>query len=193
MKNLFNTLFGNKSNGNAVIEQSMSKADTLTESSLPHVPYHLFVDNNQPGFEEKKMATKKSELNGFLNRNFFSEGFRDGYEFHSVDFFNKNTDALASEFRFLLDKEIQKVKSEISDLKIEVAHLGDRMPALKQALEIKMEEQENFAIEYADHKAMSVDFEGWFSMPIRNYQRGFEAGQTKHLKERNMFGDIGIL
>lgn len=189
MKNFFSNLFGQKSNSKSIATEVMEKSESAAE---PVVPYNLFVDNNHPYFENEKTAKVKSALSIFLSKNFFADGLRDGYELHSVDFLNKNTDAMATDFRFLLDKEIQRTKAEMNDLRIELAHLGDKLPALKEALQIRIEEMEMHLADYVEHKEKSVDFEGWFSMPVRNYQRGFEAGHSKYLNEKKLMSDIGI-
>lgn len=190
MTNFFTNLFGkNSSNFQPSIVQN--EGVVVGEAPANLIPQNLFVDHQHPAAKPQNNSPV-SELSRFLNADYFNSGYNDGYEYHSADLLKSRQDLMCTQFRMLIEKEIQKTKGELRAIEVNLAHLGEQFPGESAALKIVMAEKLDFISEYRRQFELSIEIEGLIAAPVFNFRNGFQCGISKYLDEQNYLKSFSI-
>ena len=109
--------FGSKS------EPINSQPQTLSQQSEPassndfadDLLKGLFVDNTPPPVQQSVQLTK-SRLQEFMQADFSTDGFKDGYTMHTMEFLHQRLPIIRATFRQIIDEAIDSRKQEIYQL-----------------------------------------------------------------------------
>ncbi len=151
----------------------------------------LFVNNEAPTAETEQKSSGHS-IKPFLEFNWFSKGYQDGYEFHSTDMLIDNIKALKAEFRMNLNMKIDGIRNEIlklEDHKITTEGMSDR---LTRQLENRIATSQAQITEIESEIAMSSIDEGLAMTVIHRYRDGYLRGVQAYQEEKLIAGSTGM-
>ena len=171
-------LFGKKSSSKA----EASTADLSNDTLVP--PMNLFIDNTPPSTEPetKQVVTIPNKLSGFLGRDYYTLGKRDGYQSPSQETFEIWCRKTKSEFQLIMDLMIQE-KSELH-LKFlnHLVGVGSIHETTAAQLRNTLEELNASIDQLNKQKELSADSEGWIMNAIHGYHEGFTQGLNDYME-----------
>lgn len=180
----FSKMFKEKSDIEALTSDPKMNQQVMTD--LVRVPENLFVDNEQPVAEQENFSDPGNDTNiqSYLEQDFFNKGYKDGYDYHSNDTLVHHIKSIKTDFRIKLDLLIDLKRRKILELKnqhIEVEGLSERLcrqiDTLLSDLTITIERLEK-------EKELSAIDEGWIMKAVHNYRDGFFRGLEIYQEER---------
>ncbi len=179
------------------IEKILSRKNTTSEKSENiDIMEDLFIDNTQPAVQEKvHTEVIKKANNGvmsFLDQDFYSKGFDDGYKNHSNEIMNNVIHGIKADFRIKIDilmDQKRNRKLEILNMQTETGKISENlnsqvvniMKDLEQSLSILNKEKGNSAID-----------EGWVMKAIHKYRDGFVKGTGRYQEEKLLAISTGM-
>jgi hypothetical protein len=172
--NFVSKIFG----GNAKAEQSPvaqpeTHLPTTEQGNAP--PSELFLDDEQP-LPNQEIEDTPSRIKEFLDRNFHSQGVRDGYDYHSKEALDNANKKIKAEFLLIVDQVIQQKnvhKLSIRNLIIDVNQISE---TTTKKLENTTFELEASITLLQKQKDLSIENEGWVMVAIHGYRQGFIEG-----------------
>lgn len=180
--NWFKRLFG--INGNEKAENSEFNPEI-------EVAEDLFIDE-QPPKPETAINQKVSGISDFLELDFRSKGYDDGYEFHSSEKMNQGFQNIRSEFRLEVDKVIDQKQKEILELKDQRIESKGISEELVEKIDSKLEHLDAVLQKLEQEKVLSVDNEGWIGKAIYRYRNGYVRGMDMYYQEKQIGGSTGF-
>ena len=164
------------------------------ESSLADKPIarDLFVDDEGPSSNHSEKAARQSVVNAFLQMDHYTFGVEEGYNQHSAEFMRKQVNAMASTFRRLLYEESEEHRSKITELKMNLAQIGEQFPEIKQQLLLRIEEHQSKIDFYLIEGQNSIELEGLIGSPVKAYEAGYEAGLKQYLDEKGFLNSFTL-
>lgn len=145
---------------------------------------NLFVDNQKPIEVESGFATETSGIQQFLNQNFYSKGYEDGYRNHSEESLEFAIKGIKAEFRFKIDQLIdqkRKNKLVLMNLQVETGTIAESLNI--QANNILNDLDESIQVLKKEKESSAMD-EGWVMKAVHLYHEGFTEGTRKYQEER---------
>lgn len=137
----------------------------------------LFIEEEEPDTADESIeesAVDPIEL--FLNKNYESIGYRDGFEHPDNEFFKLRSRALISEFQTLLSKQINHLESNKCDINIRRQQTDE----IAMALNIHMKETLLFMDlkiqKLEKEKELAAMQEGMVMKVINQYKAGYVQG-----------------
>lgn len=188
---IFSSLFGKKANSlNPVTETSDTgnKVNTLNVATIP--PAELFVDNQPPQVEQPSSEQVTNRINLFLQRDYLSMGFNDGYEYHSNETLESGKKKIKAEFLLIIDKSIEEKQLErlkIKNLLVDVSKVSEDA---SMKLENTIDELNISLNTLQKQKVLSVDNEGWVMSVIHAYHLGFKRGTDDFIAGEELLNSI---
>lgn len=176
--NLLSKLFGK--NGK---QENSNQVTAENENIIPDEGFkQIFIDENPPANEFE--LVKENVLKLFMDQNFYSKGYNDGYEFHSRLSLESGIAIIISEYQHLLDIMIDEKKTEIHFLDMEkLQNIG--MPGnISEMLDLRIEKLNEVVIKCTEEYEKSPASKGHIEFPLNKYSDGFEKGQMQYFKEK---------
>jgi hypothetical protein len=171
---------------------SLSDSNTLSNNSiLPNVDRALFLDENEP---ETFITsdTKSTALDQFLEQNYESMGYKDGYAYPENEYLENKIKLMKAEFKFAVDKHLDSLRSEVAELKIHIIKTHGISDRLEAQLNEKVKHHEMNIHELDMQKILSTDDEGFISSTVYAYRLGFIKGVEKYQQEKLFIGNTGL-
>jgi hypothetical protein len=191
--NWFSKIFSNKTdNRNHGTDPASVQDATTLQGLTPAITEDLFVDNQAPEVENETGKDTGISIRAFLEQDFNGSGYKDGYNYHSVEMKNNRIKSLKATFRFQLDLSIEEKRQALLQLRthnIDFEGLSERMTRRITAVE---EEQKSFIARLEKEKELSVEEEGWIMKPIHEYRDGFLRGADAYNEEKILAGSTGM-
>jgi hypothetical protein len=183
--NWLSKLFRTNRNGHPSIQEEQAGAGQSADSS-PSVPEDLFIDNETPGAATDNQVLAGSDISRFLDRDFRSQGLREGYHAHNNEWLTTAVRQIKSEFRLEADRVIDGKKAErqqMEDLRIETEGVSE---ISRKRLEAKISQLDRDIVDLEQQKKLSADDEGWVMTAIHQYLQGFTEGMQLYLDEKTL-------
>jgi len=170
--NWLDKFFSNKNN------KSMETTNNLD------VMKDLFIDETQP-VEEPSIETAETNLVvEFLNQDFYSKGYSDGYKNHSSEIMENVIKGIKAEFRILIDRLVdlkRKAKQNVLNIQAETGKITEGLNIqcaniikdIDESIETLLEEKKN-----------SAQDEGWVMNVIHKYREGYAKGAMRYQEEK---------
>lgn len=192
MRNMFSKLFGSKINK---VETGSTSIPPINEESLltdTHIARELFVEDEHPSASESKKRINQTVVNAFLQTDHYSYGVEEGYKQHSAEFMRKQVNAMASTFRRLLYEESEEHRRKITELKMNLAQIGEQFPEIKQQLLLRIEEHQSKIDFYLIEGQNSIELDGLIGSPVKAYEAGYEVGLKQYLDEKGFLNSFTL-
>ncbi len=185
MKNFFKNLFRD---GNAKSAESAQVLDNAgTNQNLADISEDLFIEDEAPVEEVQATSQKaKSHLASFLDRNFYSMGFQDGYMRHSLELLDTKVRKIKAEFRLCIDKQSQEVHKQILELDkhlIDIDGLSERLTGKVMLSKKKL--QQDFDRLESEKQKSAID-EGLVMVAVHQYNEGYYMGVSMYQNENHL-------
>lgn len=192
MKNMFSKFFRSKYNK---VEKELTGFPTKYDESLmvdKPVDRDLFVEDEHPSSLTSEKSARQSVVNTFLQADHYTFGVEEGYKQHSAEFMRKQVNAMASTFIRLLQEESDEHRHNITELKMNLAQIGEQFPEIKQQLLLRIEEHQAQIDFYRIQLLNSVELEGLIGSPVKTYEAGYEVGLKQYLDEKGFLNSFTL-
>lgn len=150
--------------------------DNLSNMNEGFISENLFVEKNDPATEMEKGAEQSSKLAEFLNRDFRTLGYRDGYRYSNADVMDNAMRLIRSEFREIIDHMVEDCRETISRLQnqaVELKHISLKAEEKVNARIIMIHETITRLVVEKENSAID---EGLIMKAIHLYRDGFIRG-----------------
>ncbi len=184
--NILKKLFGSKSN-EAVSETGLTNAPSADDMNE-----QLFVDHQAPANFRTSGNAKLNPLAQFLEKGYASEGYRDGYTYHSGDILNAKIRSLMCEFRNVVDMQLETLRKDIQlqkEHRIEIEGLSGRMV---KRLDLLIENQMQTIMQLEKEKENSSAEEGLVMKVVNEYREGYMRGLEDYQVEKMLGANSGM-
>ncbi|MBK7573346.1 MAG: hypothetical protein IPI10_17735 [Bacteroidetes bacterium] len=143
----------------------------------------LFVDKTPPIAlkEEEKQPTL---LQSFLQTNYSTLGFGDGYDHHSMEFLTQKLNVFKTEFRYIIDEGIDCRNQEIFQLRKQMIETRGLSERLVEQVELRIAELKEIVAKLEKEKELSAFDEGLIMKSINQYKEGFLRGSKDYHEEK---------
>lgn len=168
---------------------AMSDSNQIPMGSTPDNFEELFVDANPPS---EDLTSEGNKLNAFVNNDFSSKGYNDGYLQHSKEMLDLNIKSMKAEFRTIVDEIIDQKKSRLHSIRNHIIATEGISTTLERQLNNSIQEIEDCIVLLEKEKELSVSDEGLFMKPFYNYRIGFIKGLDLYQEEKLFCQSTGI-
>lgn len=145
----------------------------------------LFVENTPPPVEQPEQE-QLSPLQEFMQTDFSSAGYNDGYAMHTTEFLQQKLSIIRASFRQIIDRAIDVRKQEIFQLRNQVIETRGLSERLSEQLDLRISEIEFNISKLEAEKAYSVEDEGLVMKAIHQYREGYLRG-CREYQEAKLF------
>ena len=179
----------------------MNKINNNEENSFGQefdhiVPENLFVDQNPPQQQDKNTPDfspkSKSIIEEFINRDYYNQGFEDGYQYHSKEIMDQTIRKIISEYIFLLDRLIDEKESEITQLEIHRSNVEGLSDRTTEQLQTKKAAFENNIVTLRTQKELASQKEGWIMVAVNVFELAYKQGMEKYHDLKTFTGSTGL-
>lgn len=200
-KNLFERRNGNISEStNPVIDDTFGEtgADNLKEmSNVSEMNKSIDVDENlfkDEGTPEKKTTTaeRKTGLSEFIERDFYGDGYNDGYDYPSHNILNSSLEKIKSNFIFILEKTIDEKNNEIIKLSEHSINISEISPRACSLADNRIKELRKLILKMIEEKGFCENGKGMILTAINSYKSGFEKGLFTYTQEKMIMSSTGL-
>jgi hypothetical protein len=153
------------------------------DKNTPAIPEGLFIEKDAPGASTDTRKEQGTKLAQFLETDFRTIGYRDGYRYTSADVMDNSMRMLRSEFREIIDQMIEQQRALIDQLQnqaVEIRHISLKAEE-KFTLRIGMINQTIKKLEH--EKESSAMDEGLITKALNQYRDGFFRGVNDNTNE----------
>ncbi len=188
---IFN-LFGKKpqtTESAAVIAHPETTVLEKQQENIP--PVDLFIDDEAPQSEQVVEQTQ-SKITLFRSQNHYSIGYNDGHNFHSSEMLEIGKRKIRTEFRFILEQEIEEMNQKKLQLKMLVVDVRKVSDDTREKLELNVTEIEKSLMKLEKEKELSVENEGLVSNAIQSYHQGFIQGSNDYIESEKFLNAANI-
>jgi hypothetical protein len=156
----------------------------------PTISKSLFVDTAEPQVAEP--AHRQSAICTFLNKDYMTKGYHDGYLYPNAELMDANIKKLRSDFRMAVDHVIDDKRTAINELKLHQINTKGISERLEEELNQKVQELGNLIHELDTQKILSIENEGLISGAINDYRIGFIKGIEQYRQEKLLAGSTRL-
>ncbi len=142
----------------------------------PYMEENLFIEKEAPIASNETKSTIDSDLAKFLNINFKSRGYMDGYRYHSADTMDNSMRIIRSEFREIVDSmidDLNLMNSKLNKHLVDVKHLSAKS---HEKVTNRIEEISQSILRLQQEKEYSSIDEGLVTKCLYLYRDGFMRG-----------------
>jgi len=186
-----NNLFGRSASKNASLIENVESSKINDPGRAVNIPpKELFIDNTPPAAQITTEEHTTNKIRKFISRDYFSLGFKDGYEYHSNDILESGKKKIKADFLLILDQSIEEKQRErlkTKNLLIDVYEVSD--DAYKK-LENTIEEMNISINTLHKQKELSCDNEGWVMTAIHAYHMGFKQGIDDYIAGEELLNSV---
>lgn len=173
--------------------KAKNSEETLQSTLEETIDPAVFVESADPSIEPVRGEEQTySKLDKFLRVDYEWYGYSDGYANPSIDFMEMKLKSIRSEFRLVLDRNIDELKSRLSNGKLSQISLSGMPGTIEDEIKEKIRQLEDAILELQKQKELSVDDEGMVSSAVNRYSIGFTKGISQYQREKFLAGDIGL-
>lgn len=155
-----------------------------SQSTSTDINENLFIDPIYPESNEQITINQENDLVDFLERDFKSLGYKDGYKYHSTDVLENYKQIIRCEFIEIICSTANRVQAKRSELR-------NCLIDVKQ-ISIKSEEKLNYRIKELDNcienlhkeKELARVNNGLIAKIIYTYHDGFIRGVEDYTEEK---------
>lgn len=173
----------NFSHNNNQLNENMNGA-TVSEK--------LFVEKHAPSEQKESTNQHGSKLAMFLESDFRSIGYRDGYRYSSADVMDNSMRLIRSEFREIVDHMIEECRGIISQLLNQAVELRHISLKGDEKLTIRIEMIKETIVKLVQEKENSTMDEGLIMKAIHQYRDGFIRGVNDNNDELLLMSYNGL-
>jgi hypothetical protein len=166
------------------------KSEKEVNNAVETIDPALFVDAQAP--EESVQPREQSALSIFLEGDYSYKGFNDGYVHHNGEILEATLRKLRSDFRKVLDREIDLKREEISSLRLHMIDTHGISERLELGLMEKIRQLENLLSQLDLQKTLSIEDEGLVSSVLHDYRIGFIKGVEQFNQEKFIGASTGL-
>lgn len=203
--NLFKKLFAG-SNGETMetsfpvkddlnVISEIENTDQIINESLNSVSgdidENIFKDDVTP---EKKAVTteKKTGLGEFIEKDYYSDGYNDGYDYPSENILNSSVEKIKSDFTFILEKTIDEMNNEIIKLSEHFINVSEISPRAGSLTDNRIKELRKLILRMIEEKELCEKNKGMILSPINSYISGFDKGLFTYTQEKMIVSSTGL-
>ncbi len=151
----------------------------------------LFVDETIP--EVLPNAEKKGiDILQYLEQDFQSEGFANGYKFHSSEILETRLQAIKADFRLKIDVVIDQKNRMYLELQANATDIMDISERLYRQYADSMAEIHHKIKELENQRDLSSMNEGWIMKVIHEYKDGYLKGMQLYSEEKLLAISTGL-
>lgn len=188
--NIFSKLFGKTKLSvlnNTAIPETKENIGSTADNKTPDMD--LFIESEEPTAKPVQVQ-EESKITQFLNRNYYALGVHDGHEYHSSDNLTIGKRKIGTEFRFILDHEIQEKEERRLQLENLITDVSAVSPLTVQKLQNTLQKLSSAIDKLEKQKELSIEEEGWVMNAIYSYQQGFAQGLTDYIDSEELLNSI---
>ncbi|HMQ68889.1 MAG TPA: hypothetical protein PKA90_07780 [Ignavibacteria bacterium] len=203
--NLFKKLFAGR-NGNTA-ETTVLMRDDLKEIKETNniddmnnikefgesieIDENLFEDKGTP--EKKAIASeKKTGLSEFIEKDYYSDGYNDGYDYPSENILNSSVEKIKSDFILILEKTIDEMNNEIIKLSEHTINISEISPRACSLTDNRIKELRKLILRMIEEKELCENNKGMILSPINSYVSGFDKGLFTFTQEKMIMSSTGL-
>ena len=165
-----------KMNGSNLDINELNTADNMTNNTIVKAVSKIIL----------------GQVQEFLERDFFTEGFQDGYKFHNVEVRNEKVKRIVTEFRTHVRIRMEDIENEKLRLEQELINLADISEINSQRLQKTLEHLQKKWESLQNELALSVDHEGFVSHAVHAYVDGFRSGVEQWMGESTLLNGYSL-
>ena len=184
--NLFKSLFGK--NGSHEISDQVTANPVI---DIPNEEFReTFIDENPPVSNVE--VPRENILKLFLDQNFFSKGYNDGYSFHSKQSLDSGLATIGSEYRHILEIMIDDKNSEVYEIE-QTKLQAEGMPGnITEQFELRINTVKDAISKCSEQYELSNENKGNVEFILNNYTEGFLKGQQQYFNEEVFARTTGL-
>ncbi len=156
------------------------------------VPEHLFVEKNVPTNEPAPETQQSSKLAEFLDRDFRTIGYRDGYRYSNADVMDNAMRLIRCEFREIIDHMIEDCRETLNKLQNQVVELRHISAKTEEKVTTRMVLIQETITRLVMEKENSTMDEGLVMKAIHLYRDGFIRGVNDNNDELLLMSYNGL-
>lgn len=178
--------------GKSNVESKSDGFDNLPLNSLAddQLLKDIFVNPAPPVPNQIAMSPKG--IKAFLDKDFHSMGYSDGYTSHSAESMKNQVDVIKSEFRKVLSEKIDELRQEMLEMESHLINI--------EGVDVRLEKQVQKTLEYFEEmkndleaeKALSALDEGMVMVGVHKYREGFVRGLMAFQEEKMLGSSTGM-
>ncbi len=166
------------------------KSEKEVTNTVDMVDPNLFAESTPPVTEQA--TEEKSALSTFLEQDYNIKGINDGYLYANAEVMDATMRKLRSEFRKAVDKDIDKKRAEILELRLHAINSRGITERMDEAMAEKIKQLENLIHQLDLQKNLSIEDEGMVSSALHDYRIGFIKGTEQYSREKFLCGSTGL-
>jgi hypothetical protein len=191
--NWFTSIFKgqNKTNSNTPSSLSANTGNPRTVE-IPNVTEDLFVENKPPVNELETSHPSGINIQAFLAKDYYGNGFQDGYNYHNLEMLTNRLKSIKAEFRLQVDLVIDQRRRNMLELRthnIEMEGLSERTVRQIEAVE---NDYRAMVERLEKEKELSAVDEGWVMKPVHDYRDAFLRGVERYNEEKLLAVSTGL-
>jgi len=186
-KNLFTRSASKEGSLNETVE-SLKTNDFVKAENIP--PAELFIDKNPPATQTRTEEYSTNKISRFLNRDYHTLGFNDGYEYHSNETLESGNKKIKANFLLILDQSIEEKQRERLKTKNLLIDVREVSEDASKKLENTIDELNLSINTLQKQKELSCDNEGWVMTAIHSYHMGFKQGTDDFIAGEELLNSI---
>lgn len=173
-----------------IVDNSISTPKEILDEPN-NILEELFVDKTPPVSlkEEEKQPTI---LQSFLQANYSTLGFQDGYDHHAMEFLTHKLNIFKSEFRNIIDETVDSRNQEIFQLRKQMIETQGLSERLVEQVELRIAELKDIVVKLEKEKELSAFDEGLIMKTIHQYKEGFLRGSKDYHEEKFFASSTGL-
>jgi len=186
MKNIFKNLFGNNRSAHAL--------NNTSENGIhSDISEDLFIEKETLEEEPQPLPQKaKSHLARFLERDFYSMGFQDGYIQRSSALRDITIRKIKADFRLCIDRQIQEVNDQVIELEKHLIDINGISSEFTAKIMIFKRKFEQDLERLEKEKQQSAIDEGLVMVAVHQYHEGYHIGLSKYQNEKLLIEGNGL-
>jgi len=177
-----------------------NNAGNSTNGALNSIPFsapsedqllkNLFVNPEPPVNEPVEAAA--NGISAFLDQDFFSKGYNDGYTSHSADTMKNQVDVIKAEFRLMMSRKIDEIRQEMLEMENHLINIDGVEERLEKQVQKRLEYLLEMKNDLEAEKALSALDEGMVMASVHKYREGFVRGLQTYQEEKMLASSTGM-
>ena len=177
--NIIKKLFGiNKNETTATELMNTPSKELFIDDSFP---YDIMEEETQ-----KPQSVKSDLISDFLDIDYYQLGVNEGFSTHSNESAQSRKKLIKSQFRNLLNSDIERKKEVVLQLENSGIDVADISMELKEKLENKIHYLNKEIEDLKEQKLLSSQDEGKVMSAIHQYHQGFLSGLKNYLEMKKI-------
>ena len=151
----------------------------------------LFIEDQKPDGDDL-VGKEQNPISVFLSQEFEQFGYHEGYAYPDADYLDNKIQQMRAEFQLAVDKCLDIVRNELSELKVHMIKTEGISPRLYAQLEEKHKLLDANFHELDTQKVLSVADDGMIGPAVHSFRLGFRKGLDRYQQEKFIAGSTGL-